>query len=110
MAILPANRLNSAGRVHPNRRHGALGRNGSNCRSAGTGSGRLGLADSALEKSDFDITLIFNDYQFNISSLLELRLTPDFRRFGLPAWIEFLHEDDVVRVPHRDRDAAHFRE
>ena len=109
MALLPSDGLHSAGRVHPNRRLGALGRNGSDRGSARTSPGRLGFADSAFEKSDFDITLIFHDYQFNISSLLEVRLPPDFRRLSLPRRTEFLHQHNVVRVPHGNRKAAHFR-
>ena len=66
--------------MNPHRRLGAFCRNGSYRGSARTRPGRLGLADSALEESDFDITLIFNDYQLNINSMLEVRLTPDFRR------------------------------
>ena len=70
--------------MDPYRRLGALCGNGSYRGGAGTCPGRLGLADSALEKSDFDITLIFNDHQLNVDPMLEVRLTPDFRRLGLP--------------------------
>src|SRR6202047_4272052 len=109
LSLLPADSLNSTGCVYPYWGLGASSRNGSHGGSARTGPGRLGFADSALEKSDFDITPIFNDYQFNVDSLLEVRLTPDFRRFGLPCRTEFLHKHNVVRVPHGDRNAAHLR-
>ena len=59
--------------MDPYRRLGAFCGDGSYCGSARTCPGRLGLADSALEKSDFDIPLIFDHHQFNIDPLLEVR-------------------------------------
>ncbi len=88
--LLPADGLHSAGSMHPHWRLGSLRRNGSYRRSARTGAGRLRFSDSALEESDLDITLIFNDHQFNINSMLEVVVTPDLGRLGLPARDEFL--------------------
>ena len=68
------------------------------------------FSDSALEESGFDITLIFNDYKFHVNPMLEVMMTPDFGRFSLPTWTEFLHKNDIVRIPHGDRNAAHFPE
>ena len=105
---LPADCLHSARSMDPYRRLGALAGNGSYRRGTGTGPGRLGLADSALEKSDFDITRILDDHQLDVDPLLEAGLTPDFRSLGLPFRSELFYKDNVVRVPHGDWDAAHF--
>ena len=52
--------------------------------------------------------LVFNAYYLNVDPLLELPLAPDFGRLALPFRVELLHKYDVVRIPHRNRDAAHF--
>ena len=47
--------------MNPYRRLGAFCGNGSYRGGTGTGPGRLGLADSTLEKPDFNVALILND-------------------------------------------------
>ena len=90
------------------RRVGAFCGDGSYRGGAGTCPGRLGLADSALEKPGFDSPWILNDHQLNVDPLLETGVMPDLGGLGLPFRSELLYKDDVVRIPHGDGDAAHF--
>jgi hypothetical protein len=94
--------------MNPYRRVGVFCGDGSYRGGAGPCPGRLGLADSALEKSDFDIPRILEHHQFNVDALLEVGMTPYFGGLGLPFRSELLYQDDVVRVSHGNWDAAYF--
>lgn len=54
------------------------------------------------------MALVLNAYHLNVDPLFEIPLAPDFCRLALPFGAELLHKYDVVRIPHRNRDTAHF--
>src|ERR1017187_2047377 len=70
-------------------------------------SRRHGLANAAFAKTHLDLMLVEHPDQLHIGSMREVRMGCNLSCPRWPLGPEFLHEHHVVRVPHRDCDAAH---
>src|ERR1700676_841997 len=94
--------------MHPQRRLGLFREDGSDGGGARSGPGGQGFPDSTLEKPDVDISSVHGICEFNVGSMLEVTVASHFGCHFLPAGSKFVHKDDVMRVSHRDWDAADF--
>jgi len=105
---LPADGLDASMGMHTDRRHSFPDGDGRNRGGAGAGAGRLGFTHSALKETSSYIAFVFNGYQLNIHSLLEVVMVSNFGRLRLPSRSKLRDKNYIVRVAHGDGNAPNF--
>src|SRR5919198_311388 len=103
---VPGHGLRATGRTDHNRRNRLAAENRGYCCGTRTGAGGVRLADAALEKTGFNLTLLKNTNQFNINPMLEVMMPADFGGFGLPAGSKVLDKNYEMGIAHRNWYAA----
>ena len=100
--ILPTHGLRTAGRNHRDWRSGLPAGNCSYRRCARSRAGRLRFSRASFKHSDLDLILAANRGIHYVGALRKFRLCLDQRSLPLPSILKVLHEDDEVRIPHRN--------
>src|SRR5579872_3403813 len=104
----PSYGLNATGGMDFDRRGCASGAHGRSRGRAGASARRTGFTDAALEEANADIEFAVDHYELDVHTIGKLWHTLNFSCLCLPVAIELVHEDNVMRVAHGDRNSANF--